>query len=577
MPTIIDSLIVALTLDPAGFNKGRKETGDGFKKTRDEAASTGKELEIYGKRASTFFSSLRNEAVGLFLAFQGASSVTDFIKNMLVGDAATGRLAHNIGMATSELSAWQLAVKATGGTVEDANGALEAMANAYQSYQLTGTTGMDADLRGLGVSLADLKNGPAQALLKMAEAGEKMDKTEFFARLKRVGIPDSVINTLEKGRAATEKLVAEKRRDGAATDADAEAAQKFQERLAELEAKITGMVRPSLYRLVTVLLDFLDGVEKGTVELPSLNTALLVVAGTAALLGSPFIAAGAAIVLLISHLDDLKKAYAHVVFATHGWIGGRDLYQSMVNAGVKNNDDIDRIIDGEHAAAGGGGGYSDSFKRSMGAPSQAALDRIAPGRGGGGSGYAAGNAGSIQAALMRAGFSAEQARGIWAGMTAEGGSLGMAENGAFGIGQWRGGRQKALFGKYGRNPSADQQLAFLISELKGGDPGGRGVMNSSSAEDALSNYIGGDNWGFMRPGAGRGGDMRRGMAALGGGGLSRPRAPVAGGGSRTTTTTATVGTIIINTKATDADGIARELPGAIQRRGLTTQANRGLE
>jgi len=581
MPTIIDSLIVALSLDADDFDKGRKQTSEGLKKTREEVATTGKDLEVYGKRASTFFSSLRNEAVGLFLAFQGASSVTDFIKNMLVGDAATGRLAHNIGIATDELSAWQLAVKATGGTAEDANAALQKMATAYQTYQLTGTTGMDADLRGLGVSLKDLKDGPAVALMKLADARDRLFKstgsdTEFTARAQRIGIPDSVINTLERGRSGLERLIEEKKRDGAATDADAAAAAKFQERLAELESKITGMVRPSLYRLVTVLLDFLDGVQKGTIKLPSLNIALLAVAGTAALLGSPFIAAAAAIVLLISHLDDLKKAYAHVVFATHGWIGGRDLYQSMLSAGVKSNADIDRIIDAE-TAANGGGGASDPYAGLTGDARTAAIRRTFPGYqppragGGGGNGYAAGNAGSIQAALVRAGFTPEQARGIWAGMSAEGGSLGMAANGAFGIGQWRGPRQKALFAKYGRAPSADQQMAFLISELKGGDSGGAAVRGSTTAGGALETYI----RDFMRPGPGTGGDLRRGYAALGGG-LTRPRAPVAGG-SRSTTTTASVGTINVYTKATDADGIASELPGAIRRRGLTTQANRGLD
>ena len=45
-----------------------------------------------------------------------------------------------------------------------------------------------------------------------------------------------------------------------------------------------------------------------------------------------------------------------------------------------------------------------------------------------------------------------------------------------------------------------------------------------------------------------------------------------GGGAQTT-----IGTIIVNTKATDAAGIARDLPRAIQRRSMTAQANTGLE
>lgn len=108
-------------------------------------------------------------------------------------------------------------------------------------------------------------------------------------------------------------------------------------------------------------------------------------------------------------------------------------------------------------------------------------------------------------------------------------------NGAFGIGQWRGSRQAELFRRYGRNPTLQEQAEFLAWEIKGGDRGGKDVMAAKTATEALNAYIGetrpdGTGWGFMRPlhGPQREGDIKRGLAALGGGAVA-----VDGGGHST--------------------------------------------
>lgn len=565
MATIIDELVALITLDPKNFTKGRAQVSADLKKTREEADSTGKDLEAFGKHAAQSLSSLRNEAVGLFLAFQGASSLGQWLENMITGDAATGRLAKNIGLATNELSAWQLAVKSVGGDSKDADSALTAMADAYQSYLLTGTTGHDADFKGLGVTLKDLDN-PAQALLKMAEAGERMNKTEFFARLKRIGIPESTINLLEKGRKGVEDLIEAKKRDGAASDADAEKAAAFQAKLAELENKITAVVRPALYGLVDALNGVLDGVNGNSAAVPILTGlvgALVVVAGTAA---APFLAWAAAIAAVTYAVDGLIKRHPAL----------RNFLDD-VEAPLKNylGPDWAWLFKRPGEGGAGGGGTADPDTGIV--PGGNGMWKFNDSPGGN---NVKPDGSYIEAELMKNGFTAAQARGIHAGIHAEGGGLGMAANGAFGIGQWRGARQKKLFAKYGKTPNIAEQMMFLISELKGGDRGGASVMSSGTAEDALSNYVGGDNWGFMRPGAGRAGDMRRGLAFLGKSGytrMARPRAANDAAGGSVSSSATTVGTINVYTAATDAEGIARDLPGAIGRRGLTTQANRGLK
>src|SRR5258708_9134223 len=86
-------------------------------------------------------------------------------------------------------------------------------------------------------------------------------------------------------------------------------------------------------------------------------------------------------------------------------------------------------------------------------------------------------------------------------------------SGAFGIGQWLGPRKADLFRRYGRNPTLDQQLEFMLWELTNSEAGaGVSIKGAASPQAALRAYIG----QFMRPGRGAAGDMRRGLAFLGG-------------------------------------------------------------
>lgn len=122
----------------------------------------------------------------------------------------------------------------------------------------------------------------------------------------------------------------------------------------------------------------------------------------------------------------------------------------------------------------------------------------------------------IEDYLQAQGLTPDQASGVAAGIQAESGSNPNAVNptsGAFGIGQWLGARQQALFARYGSNPSLQDQLDFLVSELNGGDVGGKAVLAQSSPLDTLTAYI----TKFMRPapGAQTTGDLSRGAAYLG--------------------------------------------------------------
>jgi hypothetical protein len=169
-----------------------------------------------------------------------------------------------------------------------------------------------------------------------------------------------------------------------------------------------------------------------------------------------------------------------------------------------------------------------------GAPADKQAQAAAAAGGAGVAGWVGGGTSSsvqdrIASYLKSKGLTADKVQGVLAGIFAETRFRTNAFNGsgggqgAFGIGQWRGPRLAALRARYGNNPTLDQQLEFLWSELTGGDSGGAGVLGANGAGATARAYL----QGFMRPGSGLSGDISRASRFLG----VSPASLAANGGS----------------------------------------------
>ncbi len=540
MTTILDSLVIELGLDPKDFNKGQKEVLAGFKRTREEASSSTKDIEASGKRAASYINGLKNEVVGLFLAFAGAKTLKDFAGGILDNAAAAGRLSANIGVSTERISAWQGAVKEMNGTADEANAALSAMSTAISNFNLTRSTGNDAVFRALGVTQNDLAAGPEAMMLRIAQAGEHMNRRNYVNLLQRLGFGPGMIAVLEQGRSGLEKVLTQQERMYAVTQRDAEAAMKFQKALADIGNTARGVALPYVSALAEEFDQF------------AANRENIVLLGDAA--------AGAVAAIGVA----AAAAYWPVVALAGAITGLLRVYQLMHNASPeerKRLEDHSRELRDKTLSQLGHGNFSGAWNTVKGGLSEGA-DLMFNGNRSGGAGAAGG--GGVIGYFMSQGFTREQAQGILAGIYAESGGNPNATNptsGAYGLGQWLGGRKQKLFARYGNHPSAKQQLEFLAWELHGGDRGAGAVQGASSADAALQAYI----VNFMRPRAGAEtlGDLRRGRQKL---------AELGAGGS----TINLNGPITVTTNARDANSLARDLPGAVRRRASATPANSGL-
>ena len=263
MPTIIDSLVVTLGLDPAGFKKGQKETTAAFGKTKNEATAAAKELEARGKQAATFFSKIRNEVLSLAAAYLSVKGAEALTKTIIAGDAAIGRLSQNIGMNIEQISAWEGVVERTGGSVEGFTGSVKAIASSLQEFKLTGTSGMIPYLNAAHVNLQKFFSDSTtmqERLLMLSDAFKGMEPAKAQRLGQSLGLDEGTINALLKGRSAVSDMLENQYKLGVATKESTEDAIALQNAWHDVEDAIAGAWRKLVVNFSPALINLLKNV-----------------------------------------------------------------------------------------------------------------------------------------------------------------------------------------------------------------------------------------------------------------------------------------------------------------------------
>ncbi|GEM_PF-636050 len=175
MPTIIDSLVVTLGLDPSGFKKGQKEVKDGLSDTRSNADQAAKDMEAAGKRAASFFGSIRTELLALVGVTLSAAGVKTFITSMTSDLNRLGIESKALDISAKALDGWERAAAAAGSSAERITGNLSAFQNTLTKIR-TGTAQDDplfGTLANFGAATGaqfDYANDNAEALMRKISA-----------------------------------------------------------------------------------------------------------------------------------------------------------------------------------------------------------------------------------------------------------------------------------------------------------------------------------------------------------------------------------------------------------------------
>lgn len=351
----IDSLVVKLDLDASDFQKGTKEVGQELDATRKTTDKTARDISANGKRAAEFFGQLEKAVVKFFAVITVGRGLSDFTRTIIQTGAQLDRMAGYLGTSADRLSRWQGAVRQSGGTAEGLMGTMQGLSGALTELRLTGTTGILPYLQSLGVSLADA-NGKAkpleQILLDISDAVKtKIPKGDQYNFMKLLGIDEGTANLLLKNRSEIERLLSAQK---AYSDADAKAAREAQEKWEGIKLNIERTTQqlvtkalPTIERMalamekfavnaVPVLLQVGEAFADLDEATDGWSTTLLVALATLRLIGGPGVIGG---------IGKLRMAMLGVAGAT-ALLRGDESEQTKYAQGLS-----DKAASGDRAAA----------------------------------------------------------------------------------------------------------------------------------------------------------------------------------------------------------------------------------
>jgi len=229
MATVLDALVVTLTMNAKGFKQGAAEVDDSLTHTREESAKTAREMETRGKQAAMFFSKVRNEALALLAVFTAGMGLKNFVSSTVESTASLARMSDNLNMSAKDLAEWQLAAKNAGGSVEGITAQLRESADQVAKFK----RGMAAETLPaffqFGGKTEDLKDGNTylQARARIVAEIYKTDRARAALAANMMGLDAQQFNLYKEGPEG----IARRRREQSGPAAEQAAAAQRAEQL----------------------------------------------------------------------------------------------------------------------------------------------------------------------------------------------------------------------------------------------------------------------------------------------------------------------------------------------------------
>lgn len=266
MPSVVDSFIVELGLDPATFNKGQRDALSAFKKTQEEALKGAQNVESSAKRVAEAYSMVQGKVLGLISILVGGRGLKEFVTHVIGGDAALGRLSKTLNTSVADLSAWGGASHRFGGSVEGTVNSIQGLVREFQTFKITGQSSILPYFRALGVQIEDVTTGKMRPmndiLLDLADKFSKMDPAMAATFGHNLGFDEGTINLLLRGRVGVAGIVAEQKKLNAITKESSDRAEKLAADWRQLEQASEGLGR----ELLTITVPALTAVTKALGE-----------------------------------------------------------------------------------------------------------------------------------------------------------------------------------------------------------------------------------------------------------------------------------------------------------------------
>lgn len=283
MATVIESLIVTLGLDATNFRRGTAdatrarntlgdtnrrqdaETSAREKKLAAEQARRGKEAEARAKAMADGFRKVRNEALALFGLFTAGVGIKNFIANTVESAVQLGYLSQNLKKSIESLQAYGRAAERAGGTTEGAFAQLRESADSLAALRsgLGPNEGMQWFFR-MGGSSDDLKdeNTYLMARSKIIHDMFLVDPQRAMLISKMMGISEDQFNLIKQGPDAIKRLTDAQMKNSVINEEDAKKATILKEKYLDFTQALTATTTKIVVALIPAFTQVMEWLAK---------------------------------------------------------------------------------------------------------------------------------------------------------------------------------------------------------------------------------------------------------------------------------------------------------------------------
>jgi len=219
------------------FDSDASKVKEGADKAKKSTKDLEKELsasdKMAGKVGSSFLG-MAKSAAGALAGIVAVGSIFGSMGSWMDEADRAGKVADSIGAGVQDVVAWGHAAKLSGGSIEGLQGSLKALNVGITEVATTGTGGMLPYLNRLGIGIRKADGAVKSSidlLPELAKSFEKLSKTESAGLGAKMGLDEGTVMLLQQGGKAVDELVARQKRLSSITKEAAAASAAFHDAL----------------------------------------------------------------------------------------------------------------------------------------------------------------------------------------------------------------------------------------------------------------------------------------------------------------------------------------------------------
>lgn len=245
MATIVDQLLVTLGLDVTGYKRSAKEVKTTSEEMRKALAEQDKRAKEQTRVLVEGYRAVRTEMLGLIGLALGATGVKAFFEGQVTRQTELARSARDLGVSARELDVFAKAARTVGGSDQGIRQSMQSILSGFEAFNLGDMNNSVVSLfRDLGVSItdADRKVRPMRdLLLDLSDKIVKLPAQRQLTVKRLLGWDDGTLNLMRMGRTALANLLDEMDRASGVTDKSTVAAERADKAWSNLKSQLQGI------------------------------------------------------------------------------------------------------------------------------------------------------------------------------------------------------------------------------------------------------------------------------------------------------------------------------------------------